>query len=205
MDTIKGFTPIKRKVLLAYHQDGILDLVTGSVVLGFGLNMLTNNIVFLMIGWLAFLMYVLLKQRITIPRFGYVRFEPKEKNIKMAWFLFAFGVLVLVILISGYFIIDFRTTSTEMQALTQQYHMVPLSAMLFGLPSLAAAIILGLKRFYLYALLLVVLPALGAWRNIETFIPIVSIGIIIVAFGIGLLTVFLKKYPLEKKEDGNVG
>ncbi len=42
MSTTKEFDTLKRKVYLAYHQDGILDLVAGSVVLGFGTFMLTG-------------------------------------------------------------------------------------------------------------------------------------------------------------------
>jgi len=91
-----------------------------------------------------------------------------------------------------------------MGAWIQRYHMIPLSAMLFGLPALAAAIFLGLRRFYLYVFLAVSLPAIGAWLNIETYIPIVTTGLIILVFGVILLTNFLKKYPLDAEgEDAN--
>ena len=83
-------------------------------------------------------------------------------------------------------------------------HMVPLSAMLFGLPALVAAFFLGLKRFYLYTLLAIGLPLLGAMVNIETYIPIVTTGAIIIAIGAFLLSSFLKKYPLSAEgEDAN--
>jgi len=81
MSTTKEFDTLKRKVYLAYHQDGILDLVAGSVVLGFGTFMLTDNIAFLMAGWFVMTMYVFLKNRITIPRFGYVRIDSQKKPV----------------------------------------------------------------------------------------------------------------------------
>ena len=200
----QDFGPLKRKVYLAYHQDGILDLVAGSVVLGFGLNMLTDNIVFLMIGWLAMMLYVLIKQRITIPRFGYVRFESKEKTNQKAWVSVGIGVLVLFLFFGLGFFVNREPTSPEMEALIRRYHMVPLSTMLFGLPALVAALFLGLKRFYLYALLAIGLPLLGALSNVETYIPIVAIGAVIIAFGAILLVNFLKKYPLNAEgEDAN--
>ena len=200
----QDFGPLKRKVYLAYHQDGILDLVAGSVVLGFGLNMLTDNIVFLMIGWLAMMLYVLFKQRITVPRFGYVRFESKEKTNQKAWVSVGIGVLVLFLFFGLGFFVNREPTSPEMEALIRRYHMVPLSTMLFGLPALVAALFLGLKRFYLYALLAIGLPLLGALSNVETYIPIVAIGAVIIAFGAILLVNFLKKYPLNAEgEDAN--
>ena len=196
MDT-QDFGPLKRKIYLAYHQDGILDLVAGSVVLGFGLNMLTDNIVFLMIGWLAMMLYVLIKQRVTVPRFGFVRFESQKKTLQKAWVSVGIGVLFVAFFLTLNIFVSRQPTSPETQALIQRYHMVPLSAMLFGLPALAAAIILGLKRFYLYALLALGLPLLGALSNIETYIPIVTTGAVIILFGTFLLVNFLQKYPLE--------
>lgn len=200
----QDFSPLKRKVYLAYHQDGILDLVAGSVVLGFGLNMLTDNIVFLMIGWLAMMLYVLIKQRITIPRFGYVRFESEKKTVKKAWISVGIGVLSVLFFLTLNIYLSRKPTSPELEAWTQRYHMVPLSTMLFGLPALGAALFLGLKRFYLYALLAVGLPLVGALLNIETYIPIVTTGLVVLAFGAILLANFLKKYPLNvESEDAN--
>jgi hypothetical protein len=197
MNTTNELDTLKHKIYLAYHQDGILDLAAAAVLLGFGTFMATNSVVFLILGGIFASQYVLMKQRITIPRFGYVRFEPQEKTISKLWFLMGFGVLVLLAFIALSIFINNRPGSPEMQSWMQRYHMIPYSAMLFGLPALAAAVFLGLKRFYLYALLAVVLPALGAWLNIETFIPILATGLVLLIFGIALLSSFLKKYSID--------
>jgi len=204
MSTTKDFDSLKRKVYLAYHQDGILDLVAGSVLLGFGIDMLADNIVFLMLGWLAMLMYIPLKQRVTVPRFGYVRFVSEKKSQAQSLFLLGLGVLVVFAIFVGNNFLNNKPTSPEMQAWVQRYHMVPLSGMLFGLPTLFVAAFLGLKRFYLYALLAVVLPALGAWMNIETYIPIVAIGIVMWIIGLGLLSSFMKNHPSDGEAGSNV-
>lgn len=200
MSTTKDFDTLKRKVYLAYHQDGILDLTAAVVLLGFGTFMVTGSVVFLTMGAIFATLYTLMKNRITVPRFGYVRFEPQEKTMKQYWFLLGLGVLVLLAFLAGN--IFQSNSSAELQALKQQYHMVPLSAMLFGLPALVAAVFLGLKRFYLYALLAVGLPALGGWLNVETYIPILATGFVMLAVGIGLLTSFLKKYPGGGNDNG---
>ena len=193
----QDFGPLKRKVYLAYHQDGILDLIAGSVVLGFGTFMLTENIVFLMAGWFVMMMYVFLKNRITIPRFGYVRIDSEKKALIRSWLSVGIGVLVLLLFFLLPIFLRASQTSPETEALMRRYHMVPLSAMLFGLPALVAAFFLGLNRFYLYAALAIGLPLLGALSNIETYLPIVTTGAVILAFGAVLLVTFLKKYPLE--------
>jgi len=200
MSTTKDLNTLKRKVYLAYHQDGILDLTAASVIFGFVAFIATESVVFLAIGAVFAAQYVLLKQRVTIPRFGYVRFVPQEKALAQNWLLLGLGVLVLLAFLLGNILQD--NNSPEAQALVQQYHMVPLSAMLFGLPALVAAGFLGLRRFYLYAFLAVALPALGGWMNIETYIPILATGLAMLIIGIGLLSSFLKKYP-SKGEAGN--
>ena len=203
MSTKKDLNSLKQKVFLAYHQDGILDLAAGTVVFGFGLNMLTGNIVFLMMGWMAMMLYFLIKQRITVPRFGYVRFETKEKTAAKGMVSVGIGVLVLFFFVGLKFFIDRQPSSPEMQAWIQRYHMVPLSGMLFGLPALLAALFLGLKRFYLYTLLAIGLPALGAWINIQTYIPVVTTGLTMLVFGAVLLATFLRKYPLNNEAGDN--
>jgi uncharacterized sodium:solute symporter family permease YidK len=205
MSTTIDFNTLKRKVYLAYHQDGILDLTAAMVLLGFGTSMAIKSDVFLILGVILAAQYVLMKQHITIPRFGYVRFVPQEKTLMQLWFLIGLGVLVLSVVLVLDILLSNRPNSPEMQTWIQQYHMVPLSAVLFGLPALVAAVFLGLKRFYLYAVLTVGLSALGAWLNIETFIPILATGLVVLAFGIGLLSSFLKQHPVDDKAGGNVG
>ena len=200
----QDFGPLKRKAYLAYHQDGILDLVAGSVVLGFGTFMLTDNIVFMMFGWFVMMMYVILKNRITVPRFGYVRIDSEKKARMRSWLSLGIGVLVLLLFFALGFVVNREPASPEMEALIRRYHMVPLSTMLFGLPALVAAFFLGLKRFYLYALLAIGLPLIGALLKIETYIPIVTTGAVIITFGAFLLVNFLRKYPLNTEgEDAN--
>lgn len=197
MDT-QDFAPLKRKIYLAYHQDGILDLIAGFVVLGFGASMMTDNFVFLMAGWFFIVMYYLLKKHITIPRFGYVRIDSQKKALVRSWAAVGAGVLfVLLFSILNIFLSKEPASSEEIVAWIRSYDMILLSAMLFGLPALVAAIFLGSKRFYLYALLAVGLPAIGAWLNVDPYIPIMTMGVIVLSFGAVLLVKFLKKYPLD--------
>jgi hypothetical protein len=195
MDT-QDFAPLKRKIYLAYHQDGILDLSAGFVVLGFGASMLTDNIMFLMAGWFFIPMYFLLKRRITMPRFGYVRIDSPEKTRARAWAGVGAGVLfVLLFATLNIFVRGGADASTGIAAWIRSYDMVLLSAMLFGLPALVTAIFLGSKRFYLYAFLAAALPAAGVWLNLAEYVAILAVGAIAVAFGAVLLFSFLKKYP----------
>ena len=70
--------PLRRKAYLAYHQDGIIDILIGATMIGFALWILLGYVLFTFISWLSFGFYVQLKNTITVPRFGYVRFQQYE-------------------------------------------------------------------------------------------------------------------------------
>jgi hypothetical protein len=201
----KNLDNLRRKVYLSYHQDGILDLVAATVLLGFSAFMATKNVIFLVLGMLFSAQYILMKQSITIPRLGFVRFDSEKKSMLQGWLFVGIGVLVMFLFYSAQTYSRSNPAPPNIQEMLQRYHMVPLSAMLFGLPTLAAAIFFGLKRFYLYALLAVGLPALGAWLEIKTFIPIMSIGLLMLAIGLWLLGTFIRKYPLNQKDGSDGG
>ena len=102
------FKNLAQKAYLSYHQDGIIDLIIGWVALFFGLNMITENSTFLFVSWLAFIMYMPLKNRFTVPRFGYINFDSKvSRRATIIVTFLVLGVLVLfvfgiaVLLISG--------------------------------------------------------------------------------------------------------
>lgn len=196
----KDFSALKQKAFTAYHQDGILDLVYAVVLLGFGTFMLTNNVVFLALGAIIAALYIPIKQQLTVPRFGFVRFESEKKSLTKAWILMGIGVLVLLIVfIARYFVGD-SSASPDMQALTQQYHMVPLAGLLFGIPALFAFLYFKLPRFLIYGILTVALPALGGWMNIETYIPILSLGGLVLLISFIMMIRFRKRYPIIKEE-----
>jgi hypothetical protein len=192
----KNLDRLQRKIYLAYHQDGILDIAAGSIATGFSLFMLADTLVFLILGMLPAMLYIPLKERITTPRFGYVRFEPEKVTAGRYAVSIGVGLLVLLVVAASAF---GGLTDRLPEAWMQRYHMVPIAGFLFALPAAGAAGFLGLKRFYLYAALAVGLPALGGALEIPTFIPILALGILVAAYGFWLLANFVKQHPVEQE------
>ena len=50
MSSTNEFDTLKRKVFLAYHRDGILDLSLAPILLGFSIFMATKIVIFLILG-----------------------------------------------------------------------------------------------------------------------------------------------------------
>jgi hypothetical protein len=203
MNKNSDFEKLQRKVFLAYQQDGILDLLVGINATGFAIFMLTDSVIFMSIGAMSAILYILLKQRITIPRFGYVDFGRDRTVSRRLTILVGIGVLVFITFLAGA-ILPRMNPSLATKALLDQYHMVIISGMVFGLPCAIVALLLGLRRFYLYALLAVGLPALGGFFGTETYLPMLTLGLLVTATGIWLLAKFTQRYPLDEEAGSGV-
>ena len=67
---------IEKKVYMSYHQDGILDISLGLLILLFGIAMYTHLTPFVgLIPILVMGVGYLAKKFVTIPRMGYVNFS----------------------------------------------------------------------------------------------------------------------------------
>lgn len=190
---------LQSKLYLAYHQDGILDLVIGLVAIGFSLFMATEVFVALMVSWLSMLLYLPLKASLTRPRFGYVRFTPESVTVRRLTASAVIGGVVLLIFVS---LTLYQRTSqlpADFKAWMRQYHMAVLGG-LAGLVAIGAAIFTGLKRFYVYGVLALALPLAGAWLDIPTYLPILSLGLLVAGSGLVMLIAFLRKHPLSEEE-----
>jgi hypothetical protein len=196
MENHKKLQKLQRSIYLEYQQDGILDIIIGINLIAFSLFMATEIFHFLMLAWLPFFLYMPLKKRITQPRFGYVQFTTERVSTMRSVFVLVMGVIVLLVFLAFIAIPSCGDLPPEGRAWLQKYHMSVLGG-LAGLLALGAAVFLGLRRFYLYALMAVGFPTLGAMIGLETFLPVLISGTVLLGTGLVLMVAFLRKYPLS--------
>jgi hypothetical protein len=90
------FKDLANRAYMAYHQDGIIDMMLGAGVTGFGLRMFFDSPALIVLSWMPFLFYLPLKTHITAPRFGYVRFTGEEEERMKNTRLILLGLLVFI-------------------------------------------------------------------------------------------------------------
>jgi hypothetical protein len=198
MSQDKQFKQLERMAYLSYQQDGIVDLLVGWATLAFGLNMVMDSSIWTILAWMPIIFYVPLKNRITVPRLGYVKFDP-HRGSPSKWIisflilgflaLFALGVVVFLLSRSGSSAIDWIREYTLLF-----YGLV--GAIGFGL----AGLISGIRRFLLYALLSLLIMGGGQLLGVEEYIPFFLLGGSILVAGAVLLTRFIRRYPLAVEE-----
>jgi len=202
VNTNPSIDQLKRKAYLAYHQDGIVDILLGSTILGIGLWILLDSILFNFMAWMSFILYAGLKNTITIPRFGYVRFDETETK-----FTRAIGVgiaLMLLMLVAGLlFFIGPDQIPVSVTVFLRKYF----SYLLSGLGALAIGLIgmvSGIRRLIGYAVLMIVTLGLSMQIQLSGAIPLLFSGSLILLIGSVYLFKFIHRYPLQSSEAEDV-
>ncbi|MCA9895067.1 MAG: hypothetical protein KC615_18905 [Anaerolineae bacterium] len=186
---------LEQKLYTAYHQDGLLDLIVGIIIALFGLVILADQPAFVGMIGIPAVFYIPLKQRISQPRMGYIRFESKEKQTFKLTLSVLLGVLVLVAL-AGLFIVgngmpdSFRTILRENMRL--------IFSGFLGVSLLAAALFLNNRRFYVYAVVGVLLVWASMLVPFHLGIAVTALAAILVLTGLYLVIQFIRRYPLDE-------
>jgi hypothetical protein len=74
----------REEAMLLYHSDGVLDLITGAVLLNMGIDLLGTSKTTSLFTWIPILLYSSIKNRYSLPRIGYKALNANEK-IAHSW------------------------------------------------------------------------------------------------------------------------
>jgi len=210
----KNNIALKIKALQLFHQDGLIDIISGAVLLNFGLDILNKSETTSLYTWIPILLLSSLKNKTTIPRLGYDSLGGDKQQIKR-WTFFPAAGMVFVMVVLGIFIlgdrIDLRNANIlpipgNFQNLIGSFILAAAlfaAGLLIPLTALfAAGLLIPLKRFYIYAAV-----ALGAGLINYFFLPIYfpfffTAGVMLVN-GARLMITFTRAYPVNDERKNN--
>lgn len=196
---------VEKRTYISYHQDGLIDIFIGTYILLFATAILVNNILDLstwfvipaMFPALLVPIWIALKKRITVPRIGYVKFKASGANKVTAVFI---GTLVAGVF--TFFLFAFVSTQTwalELRNIIIQNGVLFIGLGTFIISSLFGYTI-GLKRLYGYGVLALILFGLLYFITFPFEYVLFAIGLIIIIYGVILLTRFMQRYPIRSGE-----
>lgn len=197
MRSLHKASSLERKLYLVYHQDGLLDIIVGLALLVFASVMLSKVTAFIGLIGIPSILYLPLKNQISVPRLGYIRFKPEQEQRQRLWLVLLMGVALLIGV--GVFSATSGDLPTGLRSVIQSN--VPL---LFGavLGSALTGVAFTLKnpRFYLYGALGLALVWIAHFIDIQLGIPVALLAVTIELVGIMTLIRFVQKYPLKNGE-----
>ena len=198
---------INRRIFLNLHQDGILDMLGGSIVLTFGLIPILDStpmgpglrqVLLLGIYFIEILAVILLKNHITFPRAGRVIMRPEKRKALSLTFLIV--NIALFLLLAGSSLAGWSPADR-----LGQFRLPVLLGSLFLLLFSVSGVLLKAARFHAYGLLVLGAYLLSGFLYSRGFgtndgIPAAafSSGGIILFCGATLFILFLRKYKKVK-------
>lgn len=186
---------IERKAYLSYHQDGLLDVFIGltALFLASFLWLAPDMLIYLMgtmFVWM--LLYIAAKKSVTVPRLGYVEFS-KERNTKSSVILLyvvALNIVAFVITMLAWINPSIFTDIIE-----------PNGYLIIGAAVASIFVVIaygtGIQRFYAYGVVTLLAFSLTQFLFLPFYLPILSLGIVMLIAGAVLLYKFVRKYPKE--------
>ena len=200
MNESRSLTEIERRAYQTIWEDGLLDVFVGAAVVAMGVSWVVGLAV-----WGALLPALLVpvwqvaRKQIVEPRSGYVEFGPERKSREKRHLgvLLLLGVLTLLLGVGVFWMV--RANPRGLDSLLPE--VIPaLPAVLLGLGGALTGLLLGIRRFLVYAGLLLVGGVVGAYFQAEPGWHFLVPGGVILIVGVGLLVSFLMKYPMAEVE-----
>ncbi len=196
-----NFKELRQKTYLAYHQDGLIDILVGLGIIGFGLNMAADNSALLVLSWIPIILYAPLKKFITIPRIGYVKFDSQRTHSVQMIVVILVGLTTLAFFLGMFVFLRNDSLSTEASVWLKKYHMLLLGTFV-TVAFVIGGLLTGIKRLYIQAVLAEFVLIIGIELGLQPPTYVMIWGGLTFLIGAWLLVQFLRKYPVVG-EDGN--
>lgn len=188
------------KTIQLYHSDGALDIIAGTVLLNFGLDVLNGSEATSLFTWIPILLMSSIKFRFFLPRVGYDVLGADEGKFRNWTTLSAAGIAAAVLILSLTILNDPLNIQNMLRLPWEGDYRCLVFGILGGLMLSATAWMTALRRFYLYAAA-VLLASLISYFIIQVYVPVFFAAAILLFFGIRLMVQFMRQYPEPEKED----
>jgi hypothetical protein len=207
MEDNRSLKEIEQKVFKTYFMDGLWDIYGALILLGFGLTMITGWDYLMLAFAILAVILLLFRQRIVMPRLGQVKFSSNRQGKTKRSILIATAILTFTMLLGVIFFVLYSTDNMPgwLNIRMGDYFLAVFGGVLAVLVA-AAAYIVGVWRYYIYAVLTFVAYVVANILRPDDMegVPIIVAGGIVLLSGMVMLMRFLRKYPLPPQETGGV-
>jgi hypothetical protein len=182
-----------------FHQDGIIEIITGAVLLNFGFDLLNQNRITSLFTYIPIILLTSMKNQVTLSRLGIDTFGGDEKKVRFWNLAVAAGLVVMLLLLSTMVLDDLLKIRAALTLIFGDGIRSFLAGTIMALACLVAGYFIPLKRFYYYA----AVPFVAGLVSFFLFpnnaaVPVFFCALAILVPGIRMMVRFTKAYPLLK-------
>ena len=189
----------REQAMRIYHQDGIIEIITGAVLLNFGFDLLNQSRITSLFTYIPIILLTSMKNQVTISRLGYDIFGSDEKKVRFWNLAVAAGLVVMLMLMSTTVLDDpLKIRTTLILPFGGDISNLFVGTIM-ALACLAAGYFIPLKRFFYYAPVPFV-TGLISFFFFPAYVPVFFCALAILVSGIRLMVKFTRAYPLNKNK-----
>jgi len=196
MTTPNNLKQLQQRVYWSYHQDGLVDIMFGLGLIGFGLMLLTGNPIYNILAWLPLAFYVPIKKAVTIPRLGYAQFGTK-RTLKWAVASLVIGVALLLIVLGLTVMLRNGSLPASWRSVLRVYDMLIIGGLL-SIPLALVSALTGFQRPLGYIALIFIVILAGIQLGIQPSYYMIAVGVVIMLIGWVYLARFVSRYPVQQ-------
>jgi hypothetical protein len=204
---------IERKAFRSVHQDGLWDIYLGVLLLSLSLFFSIPEsgegewrymLIALLGGGIAFAVFQLGKKYITTPRMGQVRFGPERQKRKntLAWVMSAFVLVTLGLLLFSLYVWNVgasgQPVDLNLAPSLERAVVASIAALISGISTIVISYFKEFTRGYYIVLLMGCGFFLTLW--LDSTVPMIVAGALILVPGLVLFVTFLRQHPLPPQE-----
>jgi len=192
------FKTLARRAYISYHQDGLIDVLIGWMVFSFGIYLLLDSSAIIFLAWLPILYYVNFKNKLTVPRLGYVKFNGIYSQTKRTKLGLVLSTILALSLLTVTVLVLAKTNPIPTLTLLRGNGLA-IYGVAVALLLLVSGVFSGVWRLSIYGLLCVVMVIIGIISGSPVYVPFILLGLVILLTGTILMILFIRKYPLASK------
>jgi hypothetical protein len=194
---------IARKAYSPLRNDGVEDIMAGIILFNFGALLNVQGappigVVFLpLIAWFA-------RKFVTYPRVGYMKPSGTAPAARLSLVILTISSFAAIALLALLLLMKHYPASPALQTLPGPLMHIAMTVMLIVLLA-AMGLNSGMQRWYVYAALTATFAVLAGflrgWKPVD---GVAAFSVIIVVWGLVMITNFVRKYPVHEKEAAGV-
>lgn len=191
------FESKRARMMEIFHQDGIVDLIGGAVLLNYGFDLLNNSTVSSLFTYIPILLLTPMKMQVTIARLGYEPFNQSQKQVRQ-WVLAAAAVMVMTLLLLGMVVLNpLSPIAAPLNDLFGEYGVIVGTGLVLAAVSALSAVLTPLKRYFIYTLVSLSAAIVTLILQQQVYIIVFALAAVMMALGLRLMMRFTRAYPLE--------
>jgi hypothetical protein len=186
---------IERKAFSSYMQDGFWDIFIGLLLLGYGLRIYTDNVLFTLLIFVGVGILIVGRKYVTMPRLGVARFGTKRQRRHLSLMVMILAAVLFTVALWILYAMELLPSTNIVDI---GFSLVV--AVIFGM----IAYYMGTVRIFIYGLILAsIIFLVGTIEDELASLISIAFGAIILIIGVALIIIFIKRYPTNKENAGD--